>query len=105
MLLLVLPSSISELLKKVLPPLDRRDGADLILMGEGNDIIVAYVAWFEDRFWVFIPPFFYLVLRAATVVVGFALLPARSEDDFEVVSGELLRLSHLSPIPHLCCLE
>ena len=53
-----MPSSISDLLKEVLPPLYRRDGTDLILMGKWYDVIFADVAWFEDRFWVFIPPFF-----------------------------------------------
>ena len=57
MIQLVLPSSLLDLLKKVLPPLDREDGADSILVGEGNDVIVAYVDWFVNRFWVFISPF------------------------------------------------
>ena len=58
MILLVLPSSITDLFKKVFPPLDWGYGADSILVGEWDDVIVAYVVWFENRFWVFIPPFF-----------------------------------------------
>ena len=58
MILLVLPSSIANLLKKVLPPLNWGYGADLILVGEWDDVIFAYVVWFKNRFWVFIPPFF-----------------------------------------------
>ena len=58
LVLLVLPSSPSDLLKKVLPPLYWGNGADSILVGEWYDVIVAYVVWIEDRFWVFIPPFF-----------------------------------------------
>ena len=57
MILLVLPSSIADLLKKGLPPLNWGYGADSILVGERDDVIVAYVDWFEDGFWVLIPPF------------------------------------------------
>ena len=58
MILLDLPSSIADLLKEVLPPLDWGYGADPILVGERDDVIFAYVAWFENCFWVFIPPIF-----------------------------------------------
>ena len=58
MILLVLPSSVTDLLKKVFSPLDGRDDADSILVGERDDVIIAYVVWFQDRFRVFISPFF-----------------------------------------------
>ena len=50
MILLVLPSSMSDLLKKLLSLLNWGDGADPILVGEWYDVIVAYVVWFEDCF-------------------------------------------------------
>ena len=58
MILLVLPSSITDLLKEILSPLNWGNGADSIFVGEWDDVIVTYVVWFEDGFWVFIPPFF-----------------------------------------------
>ena len=58
LILLVLPGSISDLRKEILSTLDGRNGADLILVGKWDDVIFAYVVWFQYRFWVFIPPFF-----------------------------------------------
>ena len=49
---------MSDLLKKVLPPLNWGYGADSIPVGEWDYVIFAYVVWFKDQFWVFIPPFF-----------------------------------------------
>ena len=62
------------------------------------DVIFAYVVWFEDRFWVFIAPFFYRVLRAVTEVVSIAILSARAEEDLEVISGELVTPLGLAPM-------
>ena len=58
MIPLVLPSSIADLLKEVLSPLNREYSTYLILMRERDDVLVAYAVWFKDRFWDFIPPFF-----------------------------------------------
>ena len=65
----------------------------------------AYVVLFENRFWFSIPPFFQPILRAATEVVGFAVLPDRAKEDREVVSSVFLRPLRLSPVQHLCCVE
>ena len=47
-----------NLLKEVLPMLNWGYGADSIFVGVPDDVIIAYVVWFKDPFWVFIPPFF-----------------------------------------------
>ena len=57
-ILLLLPGSIADLLKEVLPTLNWGYGADSILMGERDNVIVVYVALFDNRFWDFIPPIF-----------------------------------------------
>ena len=57
-ILLVLPSSLTDLLKEVLPPLNCGYVADSILVVKRDDVIVANIIWFENYFWVFIPPFF-----------------------------------------------
>ena len=105
MVLLVLPGSISDLLKKIRLPLDRRDVTDLILVNNLNDVFLAYIVWFQDRFRVFIPPFFWLVLWVAADVVSFAVLPSRGKEYLQVVSGDLLPTSRLSLVQHLCHLE